>query len=218
MSVPDYSNIVNAVKTNGNYNLETHDGCGIFCEAVVKALHSADPNFGHLKKTGAQNNYNGHALDVTLYRATGQTVDFVYSGGDPGAHPSWSVNEGDNYPADQFWIDPGGSVPVSPVSPSNPSENPNKDGRDMSQSEFQHFSREFDVADAGAIGSMQDKLDAILLALKSTSSVSTPSPIIPTEEMEAVLLPLIEQALDTVIQNYNINIPYIGAVKITKKA
>lgn len=62
--------IINNVYATGQYNLRTHDGCGLFTEACCTSIHvSLDDNCGHIKKTGAQNQFNGHAVDAIQFRA-----------------------------------------------------------------------------------------------------------------------------------------------------
>jgi hypothetical protein len=72
------------------------EGCGAFTEAACAALneqHSAD--WGHIKKDPAQNQYNGHAVDAIMLRATaGVTTpgiyDIIMSTESPDALPAWS--------------------------------------------------------------------------------------------------------------------------------
>jgi len=72
--------IIKAVWATGRYELVTKAGCGIFTEACCTALHTQDsPNWGHIRKTGAQNQYNGHAVDaVMLLVGTAQTQAGIY--------------------------------------------------------------------------------------------------------------------------------------------
>lgn len=110
MSTPNHAEIVNQVFARGGWTLSSKEGAGAFCEAVVSALHAVDPEWGHLKKSGAQNQFNGHAVDAALYRATGNTADFIYAAGDADARPSWGVNEDDHYPASS-WVAPAPPAP-----------------------------------------------------------------------------------------------------------
>ena len=72
--------IINAVYATGLYNLATKDGCGKFTEACCKELHEKNSSFwGHVKKSGAQNQYNGHAVDaVMLLFASSDTRPGIY--------------------------------------------------------------------------------------------------------------------------------------------
>lgn len=57
--------IIHDVYKTGLYDLTTHDGCGVFTEACCSALHdNHSVSWGHIKKTGAQEQYNGHAIDA----------------------------------------------------------------------------------------------------------------------------------------------------------
>lgn len=57
--------IINAVYLNGAYDLSTKEGCGKLVEDSVITLHKIhSPSWGHVKKSGAQNQYNGHAVDA----------------------------------------------------------------------------------------------------------------------------------------------------------
>jgi hypothetical protein len=47
------------------YDLSTKQGCGMFIEEVCAQCHTKlSAQYGHIRKTGAQNNYNGHAVDA----------------------------------------------------------------------------------------------------------------------------------------------------------
>jgi len=59
--------IIKDVYKFGNFNLSTHDGCGQFTEACCKSLHELHSNqWGHIKKVGAQEQYNHHAIDAIM--------------------------------------------------------------------------------------------------------------------------------------------------------
>ena len=62
------------------------DGQGGFMEAAVTAMHDQDANFGHLAKNPGQTQYNGHAVDATVYkRANGaglESIDVITSRGE----------------------------------------------------------------------------------------------------------------------------------------
>lgn len=130
MSVPDYSALVRDAALAFGRPLDSHDACGAFNEFAVDLLHKKDPNFGHLKKTGAQTQYKGHAVDATLYKATGQAVDLIIgskvASPQTPAKPGWGVDI-PRYGADD-WISPvalppGDEEPDTPEKPEQP-ENP----------------------------------------------------------------------------------------------
>jgi hypothetical protein len=103
MSIPNHFEVVRRVFEDGRFDLSTKEGCGRFTEACAVALHRIDGEFGHLRKRPAQNQYNGHAVDALLYRATGQTVDLIISSGGPESRINWLVNEGDAYSPDMWY-------------------------------------------------------------------------------------------------------------------
>ena len=98
-SMGDYSNILTSVFTNGTaWDLTTLDGqfgCGAYTEAVVNAL---PVEWGHLRKSGAQIQSNGHAVDYVVYKSPTplnnggyyQGVTIIVGAGDIGARPSWN--------------------------------------------------------------------------------------------------------------------------------
>jgi hypothetical protein len=86
--------IIDAVYESGDFDLATHDGCGQFTEAVCTALHEQQSGlWGHIKKSGAQNQYNSHAVDaVQLLGQAGSTqpgiYDIVHDSVSPNASPA----------------------------------------------------------------------------------------------------------------------------------
>jgi len=59
--------IINDTYRTGSYNLGTKEGCGKFTEDCVRNLHVIRSiEYGHIKKVGAQNQYNGHAVDALM--------------------------------------------------------------------------------------------------------------------------------------------------------
>lgn len=57
--------IITRIYNEGDFDLSSKDGCGEFTEAACEALHNqSSAKWGHLKKSGAQNQYNGHAVDA----------------------------------------------------------------------------------------------------------------------------------------------------------
>ncbi len=118
-NVPDHSAVVEALYETGAFSLATKTSCGIFTDAAARALHSVDPNFGHVVKRPGQNQYpdqNGHAVDAVLYRsdAPGQStaIDLIRAVPDddetaPGEAPG--LNWGEDIPRYSVsdWRDPG---------------------------------------------------------------------------------------------------------------
>lgn len=101
---------------NGQYPLTSADGCGRYTEAAALILHGADASYGHLRKPASRSHVvdsagNLHAVDVVLYRTSGQIVDLVSDCGGDGAHPSWSVGAPGEY-SESDWYAPVGSAPA----------------------------------------------------------------------------------------------------------
>lgn len=81
-----------AVHAEGDFDLSTHDGCGAYTEACALALsEQCDPLWGHVRKTGGQNQYNGHAVDaVYLLAGDGYGVyDIIHDSVAPSASPQF---------------------------------------------------------------------------------------------------------------------------------
>ena len=75
-----------------DFDLSSEQGSGLFTEAAASALHTADANFGHIRKHPGQNQFNGHAVDAVLYKlGNGEAVaiDIIFQNGVPGARPQW---------------------------------------------------------------------------------------------------------------------------------
>ncbi len=95
---PDNSpqGIINAVYATGLYDLKTKEGCGKFTEACCTDLHVKHSSlWGHVKKTGAQNQYNGHAVDAVMLLANTQGIfagiyDIIFSSESPEAKPTFN--------------------------------------------------------------------------------------------------------------------------------
>jgi len=89
--------IILAIEATHQFDLATHDGCGKFTEECCKQLHekhSAD--WGHVRKIGAQEQFNGHAVDaIMLKHPTPNTEAFIYdiivNSQAPGAHAALNV-------------------------------------------------------------------------------------------------------------------------------
>ena len=73
-------------------------GSGAFTNAVVEAL---GPEWGHVGKSGAQKQYNGHAIDAIAYKSPTplyngkymQVVDIIGSSGSSSGTPQWHLEE-----------------------------------------------------------------------------------------------------------------------------
>lgn len=78
----------------------TEEGCGRFTEACCAALHEINPQWGHIKKVGAQNQFNGHAVDAIQLLAGEQKgiYDIIVDSESPNAKPSFN-RKGDPEPA-----------------------------------------------------------------------------------------------------------------------
>lgn len=56
---------IETIYNTGLYDLRTKEGCGRFTEECCDQLHSLfSKKYGHVRKSGAQNQYNGHAVDA----------------------------------------------------------------------------------------------------------------------------------------------------------
>jgi len=87
---PNVSGTIKSVYDGGTWNLEEEneqasDGRGAFTGAVVNALNAQDPAWGHIKKFGGQNQYNGHAVDAINWKnpdgVTAEIYDIVSGSG-----------------------------------------------------------------------------------------------------------------------------------------
>ena len=107
MSVPNDFPVVVGVFAAGDYDLHTHDGQAAFVDAVVRALHTNNAKWGHLKKKPGQTNIHGHAEDAALFKLPdnqARAVDFVAGAGGPNPQPGWLVDSFPYTHAD--WLDP----------------------------------------------------------------------------------------------------------------
>ena len=101
--------IITAVYEQGEFDLSTKEGNGEYTEAACTALHEQhSPHWGHIRKTGAQNQWNGHAVDaiMTLY-PIGATVpggyDIILNSVSPDASPTFHYAGG---PDPTLWYYP----------------------------------------------------------------------------------------------------------------
>lgn len=86
MAVPNLQHVVQAVRDSQPWDFSTKEGLCAYGNAVVVALHAADPAFGHLLKDPGQTHCvdpDGRlcAVDVALHKPTGTVVDFILSAG-----------------------------------------------------------------------------------------------------------------------------------------
>lgn len=87
---------IQAVYEQGEFDLSTKEGCGLYTEACCETLNvQQSPLYGHIKKDPAQNQYNGHAVDaIQLLAIAGNTqpgiYDIILSTESPDAKPAWS--------------------------------------------------------------------------------------------------------------------------------
>lgn len=94
-SIDPYA-LIQAVYEEGDFDLSTKEGSGLYTEACCAALHAQhSSDWGHIKKEPAQNQFNGHAVDALMLRsAAGATVagiyDIIWSCESPEAEPAWS--------------------------------------------------------------------------------------------------------------------------------
>lgn len=95
--------IINKVNADNDFDLTTKEGCGLFTEECCRQLHNIhSTSWGHVKKTGAQNQYNGHAVDAIMLKNSMPNCDkaiydIIVNSEAPGATPalnfSSNVNE-----------------------------------------------------------------------------------------------------------------------------
>lgn len=98
--------IINQVWATGDHELETKEGCGLFVEACCTALHDSLPDlWGHIRKTGAQNQWNGHAVDAVqcLTGADMGIWDIIHDSESANATPEY-IYKGE--PAPDLWYYP----------------------------------------------------------------------------------------------------------------
>src|SRR5688572_20480619 len=86
MSVPNLEHLVQAVRARYPEHFPDRHMLCVYGHEVLVALHRADARFGCLKKSEGQNhcmepNFTRRAVDVALFKPTGQIVDFIQSAG-----------------------------------------------------------------------------------------------------------------------------------------
>jgi hypothetical protein len=80
---PDMTYIMERVLASGNWNLQEYNedapnGRGKFTEVSVTAMHDVDARFGHVSKSGSQNQYNGHAVDALCFKRDDGVMAEIY--------------------------------------------------------------------------------------------------------------------------------------------
>ena len=102
----DPQGIIAEVYQTGQFNLATHDGCGLFTEECCKQLHNRNNQmWGHIKKNPGQNQYNGHAVDALMLLAgEGNGIwDIIHDSVSPNATPQY-IYKGE--PEPDLWYYP----------------------------------------------------------------------------------------------------------------
>lgn len=119
---PDHRQIVEQVHAEFPDLLRTNtiESCGRFTRRCAARLHEHDANWGLLTKGPGQTQYEGHAVDAVIYKATGQVVDIIAGAHNPSqpGRPAWSLVGRD---PSNLWAPPGGVTP-EPRSPDPPPE------------------------------------------------------------------------------------------------
>jgi hypothetical protein len=135
MSIPNDFPVITAVYASGDYDLKTHSGQAAFVDAAVRALHTANAKWGHLKKNPGQTNVHGHAEDAALYKLPdnqAQAVDFIAGAGGPNPKPYWNVDSNGPIYTHADWLDPadhdGPPAPPPPQYPPYPQPEDQVDG------------------------------------------------------------------------------------------
>jgi hypothetical protein len=127
MSVPNLKAIVQQVRNSRAWDFTMKAGLCAYSNAVVVALHAADPRFIHLGKTASQNHCvdplgRRHAVDAALFVETGQAMDFIENASFGLLRPANNVTWGTKDPVGKYPPDRG-FVPVGEVPPP-PEEEP----------------------------------------------------------------------------------------------
>jgi hypothetical protein len=86
--------VINKVAQDNDFDLTTKEGCGLFTEECCRQLHNQhSSSWGHVEKTGAQNQYNGHAVDAIMLlnsmpNCDKAIYDIIVNSEAPGATPA----------------------------------------------------------------------------------------------------------------------------------
>jgi len=116
VEIPYEFDDVNAIDAAYPHLLQqnTRESCGEFTERVILRLAAQDRNWGHVGKSGAQNQYRGHAVDAIMYKTVpDKVVDIIVGAGDrTPTNPAWGEDESGGQP----WMPPipledGGTEP-----------------------------------------------------------------------------------------------------------
>jgi len=92
----DPAALCQAIYEQGEYDLATKEGCGVYTEDCCTALFQQHwYGWGHIRKEPPQNMWNGHAVDaLQLLTPAGGTdagiYDIIWSTESPDAKPAWS--------------------------------------------------------------------------------------------------------------------------------
>lgn len=115
--------IVQLVRDRGGWDFRTKAGLCAYSNAVVVALHAADPAYGHLSKSEGQNHCvdpigRNVAVDAAFYKPTGQAFDFIGSAGYGDPPPENKVWWGTEDPVGKYapadWLEPVAGAPAPP--------------------------------------------------------------------------------------------------------
>ena len=104
------------------YDFSTLKGCGTFTEDYLVELRKLNPRFGHLKKSGSQTQWNGHAIDAILYddgEPFLSDVDILIAAETPNPTPSWQIRL-PSYTKDYWMAYPSDGIPEPNPTPTVP--------------------------------------------------------------------------------------------------
>mgnify|MGYP001562636776 CR=1 FL=1 len=131
MAVPNLKHVVEQVRASQPWPFRSKEQLCAYSHACIVALFNTDSNFGKLKKVPAQNHCvdpSGKlgAVDVALYKPTGQIVDFIASAGfepdptkpEPPNTVTWNEGPVGEYGPDSWFAPTGGTTPP-PTEPPN---------------------------------------------------------------------------------------------------
>lgn len=98
-SIPNLKHIVQRVYDDGDFDLETLEGCGVFVRACAGPLRRADANVVMLKKSSGRTHVvdakgRRHGADAVLYLDgnRGISIDIIGKSRTPDAKPAWTVD------------------------------------------------------------------------------------------------------------------------------
>lgn len=126
MAIPNLVHIVQQVRASQSWPFRSKEQLCAYSHACIVALHNTNPDFGKLRKIPAQNHCVDPsgllgAVDVALYKPTGQIVDFISSTGfepnpslpEPPNSVTWGVGPENEYGPND-WFAPGNTTPNPP--------------------------------------------------------------------------------------------------------